>query len=59
MSVESAPAAIGTGSLGLVEAFDVLVVGAGVSLGVSAPPERGTRDPWGVAVASPPQGGPE
>jgi drug/metabolite transporter (DMT)-like permease len=32
-------AAIGTGSLGLVEALGVLVVGAGVSLGVSAPPQ--------------------
>lgn len=30
-------AAIGTGSLGLAEALGVLVVGAGVSLGVSAP----------------------
>jgi drug/metabolite transporter (DMT)-like permease len=30
-------AAIGTGSLGLVEALGVLVVGAGVSFGVSAP----------------------
>jgi hypothetical protein len=32
-------AAIGTGSLGLVEALGVLVVGAGVSLRVSAPPQ--------------------
>jgi drug/metabolite transporter (DMT)-like permease len=32
-------AAIGTGSLGLVEALGVLVVGAGVSFGVSAPPQ--------------------
>jgi drug/metabolite transporter (DMT)-like permease len=32
-------AAIGTGSLSLVEALGVLVVGAGVSFGLSAPPE--------------------
>jgi drug/metabolite transporter (DMT)-like permease len=37
-------AAIGTGSLGLLEALGVLVVGAGVSFGVSEPPQP-TEEP--------------